>query len=140
MGYEYTPQPNVAVAIAKVKPPAITLIVITSLGVLLQLAQLLAGLGRAIALPADTPPDFARLAHMLSGPLGFISMFFGLAVCGFIIFGAVKMMSLQSYGVAMAAAIVASIPCLSPCCCMAMIPGIWSIVVLSGAEVKAAFR
>ena len=140
MGYEYTPQANVAVALAKVKPPAVTLIIISGLGVLAQLARMVAGLGRAITLPADAPPQFERLAHMMTGPLALVSLLFGLAVCGFIIFGAVKMMNLQSYGLAMAAAIVASIPCISPCCCLAMIPGIWSIVVLTNAEVKAAFR
>src|SRR4029450_3269232 len=140
MGYEYTPQPNVAVAAAKVKAPAVILIVVSGLGVVAQRGRLVAGLGRGMRLPPDAPVEVARLANMLSGPLALVSVLFGLAVCGFIIFGAVKMMNLQSYGLAMAAAILASIPCISPCCCVAMIPGIWSIVVLSSAEVKAAFR
>jgi hypothetical protein len=140
MGYEYTPQPSPAPAAAKLKAPAITLIVISSLGAMAQLIRLLFGLGRAVQMPPNAPPEFERVANMLSGPLGVVSVLFGLAVCGFIIFGAMKMMSLQSYGVAMAAAILASIPCISPCCCLDMIPGIWSIVVLMNPEVKAAFR
>src|SRR5215510_12484951 len=127
MGYEYTPQPDVAGAAAKVKPPAITQIVVSSLGVLLQIGNM-AGMGRAMQLPPGTPPDVERMVHLLSGPLGLVSLVIGLAICGFVIFGALKMMNLQSYGLAMAAAIVASIPCLSPCCCVSMIPGIWSIV------------
>jgi hypothetical protein len=56
-----------------------------------------------------------------------------------ILFGALKMMRLQSYGWAMAAAILAVIPCLSPCCCLGIPFGIWALVVLSKPEVKAAF-
>jgi hypothetical protein len=140
MGYEYTPRPDPAVAAAKIKPPAVTLIVISSLGAVLQLGRLAFGLGRGMQIPTGLPPDAERLASLLSGPMLLVSVVFGLAVCGFIIFGALKMMSLQSYGVAMTAAIIASIPCISPCCCLDMIPGIWAIVVLAGADVKAAFR
>ena len=63
-----------------------------------------------------------------------------LAVGGLIIYGAMKMMRLENYGLAMAASIIAMVPCLSPCCCLGIPVGIWSIVVLTNAEVKAAFR
>ena len=141
MGYEYTqPPPNTAAAAARVKAPAVTLIVVSACGVVAQLGRLLFGLGRDVRVPPEMPREMARMFHMLSGPAALVGILFALAVCGFVIFGAIKMMNLQSYGLAMAAAIVASIPCISPCCCVAMIPGIWSIVVLANADVKAAFR
>jgi hypothetical protein len=60
---------------------------------------------------------------------------------GVVIFlGARKMQSLQSYGLAMTAAILAMLPCVSPCCLVGLPIGIWALVVLSDAEVKGAFR
>lgn len=57
-----------------------------------------------------------------------------------LVFGAWKMKNLQSYGLAMTAAIISCIPCCGPCCGLGLIPGIWSLVVLNRADVKAAFR
>jgi hypothetical protein len=72
-----------------------------------------------------------------AGP--FVSLL-GIAVCAFVIFGALKMRNLQSHSLAMAAAIVGIIPCCYSCCCIfTMIGGIWGLVVLMKPEVKAAF-
>jgi hypothetical protein len=57
-----------------------------------------------------------------------------------VIVGAGKMRRLESYGFAMAAAVLAMIPCLSPCWCLGLPFGIWAIVVLSDGQVRAAFR
>jgi TRAP-type uncharacterized transport system fused permease subunit len=54
--------------------------------------------------------------------------------------GGLKMKGLQSHGLAMMASILAVIPCLSPCCLLGIPFGIWSLMVLSKPEVKAAFR
>lgn len=140
MGFEYTPQPNVAAAAARVKAPAITLIVITALGILGQLLLTVMNLAGMRSMPTNLPPEFDRWSGVLSGGLGVVGMVVTLAIGGLIIFGAMKMMSLQSYGLAMAASIVAMVPCLSPCCCLGIPTGIWAIVVLANAEVKAAFR
>jgi len=56
-----------------------------------------------------------------------------------ILLGALKMKNLQSYGFAMTAAILAMIPCLSPCCLLGFPMGIWAIAVLVDPQVKAAF-
>ena len=58
----------------------------------------------------------------------------------FILFGALKMKKLESYGLAMAASIIAMIPCFSPCCLLGLPIGIWAVVVLSKPEVKSAFH
>ena len=82
----------------------------------------------------------ARIVNMFSGGLGLVGAVLAVAVGGFIIFASMKMMNLQNWGMALAAAILIIIPCLSPCCCLGIPVGIWAIVVLVNAEVKAAFR
>jgi hypothetical protein len=50
------------------------------------------------------------------------------------------MQQLTSHGLAMAAAIIAMIPCFSPCCVLGLPFGIWALVVLSKPEVKSQFH
>jgi len=53
--------------------------------------------------------------------------------------GAMKMRSLEGYGLAMAASIIAIIPlCPNECCCATPF-GIWGVIVLVNADVKRAF-
>jgi hypothetical protein len=58
------------------------------------------------------------------------------------ILGAVKMRSLESRGLAITGALLAMIPCISPlgCCLVGEGIGLWALIVLSSADVKAAFR
>ena len=56
-----------------------------------------------------------------------------------ILLGALKMKKCQSFGLAMTASILC-ILCDWNCCCLGIGAGIWSIVVLSKPEVKAAFH
>jgi hypothetical protein len=76
----------------------------------------------------------------IQGPMGLVTNGIALAVGVFIILGAMKMMKGQSYGMSLAAAIVAMIPCLSSCCIVGLPIGIWATVVLSSTDVKNAFR
>ena len=46
---------------------------------------------------------------------------------------------LRSRGLAMTAAILAMIPCFSPCCLLGLPFGIWALVVLSKPEVQSQF-
>jgi hypothetical protein len=64
----------------------------------------------------------------------------GAALSVVLLIGANKMRKLESYAFAMTAAIIAVVPCLSPCCLLGVPFGIWAIVVLNDASVKAAFR
>jgi hypothetical protein len=50
------------------------------------------------------------------------------------------MQSLRSYEFALTAAILAMVPCLTPCCLIGLPFGIWAVVVLSKAGVKSQFR
>jgi hypothetical protein len=54
--------------------------------------------------------------------------------------GAFQMMKLRNYGFAIAAAIIACIPCYGSCCCVGLPFGIWSLVLLNRPEVKSAFQ
>ena len=77
--------------------------------------------------------------NLLSGGFGVFINVVGLAVAGFIVYGAQQMKDLKNHGLAMMAAVASVIPCVSPCCLIGLPVGIWAIVVLSKAEVKAAF-
>ena len=57
---------------------------------------------------------------------------------GLIFYGANEMKNLRNYNLAMAASVVAMLPC-GYCCCVGLAVGIWSLVVLMKPEVKAAF-
>ena len=64
----------------------------------------------------------------------------GLMIDAVIVIGATKMMKLESYSFAVAAALLSIIPCLSsPCIILGMPFGIWALVVLMDPRVKASF-
>jgi hypothetical protein len=76
----------------------------------------------------------------IGGAANIVGSIIGLACDVLIVIGALKMQKLQSYGLAMAAAVVALIPCISPCCVVGIPFGIWALIVLLKPEVKAAFN
>ena len=126
-------------AAERVKGPAIGLIVVAVVGVLLQIVSLIFNLAGASIL-ANSPMPKEAWANMFSGTIGAVSSIIGILVSGVIFFGAMKMKNLESYGLAMAASIIAMIPCFSPCCLLGLPIGIWALVVLSKPEVKSAFH
>ncbi len=62
-------------------------------------------------------------------------------VSAFVVFGGLKLRSGQSYNLAMAAAVLATIPCcFNGCCCVISMPaGIFALILLTKPEVKASF-
>jgi hypothetical protein len=88
----------------------------------------------------DMPPQFEQWARMSAGPMGMFFNVVGIALSGLIIFASTKMRKLESYGLVMAATIIAMVPCISPCCCVGLPIGIWVLVVLNKPEVKSAFH
>ena len=124
----------------RVSGPAIALIVTGALGLALQLLGLVGNLIQ-LSVPAMAPDPEMMPFGPAFGPgvnVGFGIL--GLALAILIIVGAAKMKNLQSYALAMTSAIVALVPCISPCCCLGLPFGIWALVVLSDAQVQAAFR
>jgi ABC-type proline/glycine betaine transport system permease subunit len=84
--------------------------------------------------------DAEVFEQLLSGAFGFVLFLGGAALSALIVYGAIKMMQLQSWGLSMTAAILAVIPCISSPCCVVGIPfGIWALVVLHRPEVRQAF-
>jgi hypothetical protein len=124
----------------QVTGPAIGLIVVAVLGFLAQAASLVWRLFFAAAMMANRPQVGPFGNMMFSGTVTTISSIIGMLVSGLILFGGLKMQKLENYGLAMAASIVAMIPCISPCCLVGLPIGIWAVVVLSKPEVKNAFH
>lgn len=140
--YGQTPQqpagPAVEFVASRVAGPAIALIVTGALGLAVQVIVLPFNLwqlggGPGARPPMEMPFVFNPAVSVASGAL---SIVVGIVV----ILGALKMKNLENYGFAMAASIIAMIPCISPCCFLGLPFGIWALVVLSDEQVKAAFR
>jgi hypothetical protein len=130
-------------ALSALKGPAIALIIVASLGAAY---YLLNGVYTLIAgapmfqrqLPPNVTPEMRAFIQGMQGPLAGVVSFFIAALNGFVLFGAIKMLKLESRGLAMAASIVAMLPC--SCCCILGLPfGIWAIVMLNKPEVKLQF-
>jgi hypothetical protein len=133
-------QPTLQPATAdQVNGPAIGLILVAILGALAQIASLIMHLAGASMLASGRMPN-NPWANMLSGTVGVVAGVIGIVVSGVILLGAIKMKRLENYGLAMAASIIAMIPCVSPCCLLGLPIGIWALVVLMKPEVKSAFH
>lgn len=134
---------NGSAAAEKVKLPAIFLMVTAGLGALLAVISLfshLFGAGLNLANLGGMGEGNERLVAMASGGMGVFFSLVGLAMAGLVFFGASKMMKLELYGLAIAASVIAMIPCVSPCCLLGLPIGIWALVVLLNNEVKTAFH
>ena len=125
-----------------VAAPAIGLMVTAGLGLVFGLiGLLLMSAGGAMPPMPGIDPDFARIIQKFTyGPFAVAVRIFSLGISTLILFGALRMQKLSSHGLAMTAAIVAMIPCFSPCCLLGIPFGIWALVVVSKPEVKSQFR
>ena len=129
-----------------VNGPAIALIVTAAIGMVLGVLSMLGsvlnigmmGAGGGMS-QLEGMEGAEWVAPLMSGTVGIITAIIGIAVGAFIIYAMLQMKGLKSYGAAMAATILAMIPCISPCCILGLPFGIWSLVVLLKPEVKAAF-
>jgi len=141
------PPPGASVQQARnaVNAPALALVIVAGLGALAALASMFTHgtevLNALRPMLANNPEALERLEQAQAQAGGFnFGALIKLALAGFIVYGALQMRELKNYGLAMAASIVALIPCYGPCCCLAIPFGIWSLVVLAKPEVKAAFE
>jgi hypothetical protein len=144
---------------ARVTPPAVALLVMAIVNVLAGLG--LAGFGTIYTqmppekfeqiMEQQNPAQFNQMKQMGWSVKTFINIYiFGglgggcvaLGVSLLVILGAIRMMMLRSYGLAVFASILMAIPCISPaaCCLLGEGIGIWALVVLLSPEVRAAFR
>ncbi|MGD9347896.1 MAG: hypothetical protein PVH84_18680 [Candidatus Aminicenantes bacterium] len=140
MSNEQQPTPAVPDASRQVAGPSTGLLITGIVGGIFSLASffaLLIGTGLSTVWGEDIPDYYAEIWE---GAAGIGSSFVGILVAAFIIYAAVRMKELNQWGVAMAASVLAMIPCISPCCILGLPIGIWCIVVLTKPEIKAAFR
>jgi len=123
--------------------PAIGLMVTAGLGIagaLLGLVQSVLGVDNTPDIPGLDPQVIHMIRLFTHGPVAILSNAIALGVGVLILFSALRMQKLTNHGLAMAAAIIAMIPCFSPCCLLGLPFGIWALVVLSRPEIKAQFR
>jgi hypothetical protein len=124
-----------------VSAPAIGLIVTAIIGILFQIANILMRLlGMGLSGVAAASGEAGGFGGLMGGAIGLVFAIVWLLMGGVVIFGAIKMKALQSYGLALTGAILAALPCTSPCCFLGLPLGIWAIIVLMNQEVKNAFR
>jgi phage FluMu protein Com len=134
----------------RVAGPAIVLIVLAALGIAWQLF-FFAQLARkgADAVLSDEVRQMQPVQDLLAQnpdmerwmvPGSAISAGVTLVISIVMLLGALSMKNLHSFGFAMVAAVLALIPCATPCCCLPLPFGIWALVVLNDPSVKAAFR
>ena len=133
-------------AAGKVAVPAILLMISGGIGILHALFMVVMGLVGPP--PAQAPPEIQgneqqmqmfNIMANLQGPVLIGLGALAIIVSGLVLFGGLKMKSLESYGLAMTGSILAMLPC-SLGCCLGLFIGIWSLVVLMDANVKSAFR
>jgi hypothetical protein len=122
----------------QVSGPAIGLMVLAIVELVFQALGAIMHLAGASLFSTARMPSEAWV-QMFSGTMGLIFSVLGMLISGLILLGAFKMKRLENYGLAMAASIIAMLPC-SLCCVIGLPLGIWSIVVLSKPEVKSAFH
>src|SRR5205085_4092260 len=110
----------------RVNGPSIGLIIIGALNILGALVGLVFAFGHfGASILAGSSDDLSKIFAGMTGPINIIMHFAGLIAGVLILFGGIKMKSLQSYGLCMTASIVAMLP--FSCCCIAGLPiGIWS--------------
>ncbi len=119
----------------------ILMVIATILSLILNLAGI--GFGAAAVQQQPLPDPAAaqqfQMVQLVQGTTAIVVAILGFVFGAIVIFGALKMKKLESYGLAMTASILAMLPC-SICCLLGLPIGIWSLVTLNKPEVKSGFR
>jgi hypothetical protein len=121
--------------------PSILILVMAGLGILFGLVGLVSGGGTIPPQLLDNPqltPQIREMLMKFSGA-GRFGNVIGIALDGLMIYGALQMRQLKSFGLAMTSAILVMLPCAGCCCLLGLPVGIWALVTLNKPEVKSAF-
>ncbi len=137
---------SITVALNAVRGPAIALIAAGGLNLLWAVIDLgyrmilFIRIQNGQPLP-PMPPPFQNIvleqAHVVGGVA--LDLFWALAGI-LVIYGAVKMQRLESFGLAVTSSILSLVPCVTCCCCLGIPFGVWALVVLNRSEVRSSFR
>lgn len=146
---------DVRVAKGRVMPPAIGLIVVAAIGLLSSVANLIqfSGLDAQFdaevkkvednnAIPNDQKKQQVDMINQIRDwmKVGWVPWNAAIALSSVIILiGGIKLMGLSSPGLVMFASILSLVPCISGCCLLGLVFGIWAMVALGKPEVKAGF-
>jgi hypothetical protein len=114
----------------EIRAPATALMIVSIIALAL---GSLALIGDAFLLVIGNPGPLEILIRSIWGVVLLLAS-------SFVLFGAIKMKNMTDYGLARAAAIVAMIPCIGPCCLLGIPFGIWAFTVLGKQHVRDAFR
>ena len=127
-------------ALAQIWWPATSLLIFAILALVLQLV------GFAVNLTfnqvAFVQPGNPLFLQTQATTIGFmvLSLIFSVGSWALIVFGAIKMRRLESYGFSIAACVLPMVPCVSSCCCMIGVPlGSWALMALSKPGVRQMF-
>ena len=147
------PEAARAAALQRIELPALALIGVGVLGILLHLAGLAGALlnlalqrGERDELLRDLVGRMPELAPAFEAGFAVgtvLSVLFylvGIALSVVIVVGGLRLRRLRSRGLGLAAAVLAMVPCLGPCCVLGVPIGVWSLVVLSDPEVRRQFE
>ena len=140
-----------ATIIERLKIPAILLVILGVLGLLFTVAgpflkafwvdTMLDFFAKMnVQIPADQKAQMEAAKTAGLGLGDYLGLALGLVVNTVILVGGHKMMKLQSWGLALASAILVMLPCGSCCCLIGLPIGIWTIIQINKPEVKSAFR
>ena len=138
-------------ALAKLKVPAIGLIITGAIGIVYMLIQAvqLAMLDEVTEQMTEQMEQqnqdeeaVAFFEQWMGWMQSFGWIFVVVAIAGsvFVLMGGLKMMKGQSKGMCMAACIVSFLPFVSGCCILGLVFGIWGLVMLGKSEVAPAFE
>jgi len=135
-----SPNSRRASARGRVAAPAIVLIVVGGLGLALSLLSVaFALLGPAPQIDPKAPEFVREFQRGAAGQLAALIQVVFVAVNAVIVLGAIQMLRFESWGLAVAASILAIVN-IGSCCCLVSLPvGIWSLVILMRQDVGAAF-
>ncbi len=124
----------------QVSGPAIGLLITGIIGAIFSLAGFFSiSIGTGLStLWWEGFPD--RFEELWEGAFGIGGSLVAICVAAFIIYAALKMREQSQWGLAVAASVLAMIPCISPCCIIGLPIGIWSLIILTKPEIRAAFH
>jgi hypothetical protein len=97
------------------------------------------GAGMAPPGGGTVPPEFEWVFDFMAGGAGAVLDLIRLGLNIAVLIGGLQMLRLQRYSFCIGAAIIAVLPCLSPCCCIGIPGGIWALVILAKPEVRNVF-
>jgi hypothetical protein len=125
-------------ALARVKWPAILMMITAGIGCFLHpVLMIMQMFGIGYVITEDSQETIGLAA---GGTAVLVWLGFSQIAAIMVLVGAWKMKNLRAYGFSVTAMVFGILPCMSICCTFSLFVGIWGLVVLNDANVKAAFR